>query len=45
MEAGGWAKEEVFHLIIYYFLFLSCGLNTEFEHRGVNTESCHRLLK
>ena len=29
----------------YYFLFLSYGLNTEFEHRGVNTGGCHWWLK
>ena len=25
----------------YYFLFLSYGLNTEFEHKSMNTGSCH----
>lgn len=29
----------------YYFLFISHYLNTEFEHKGVNTGGCHWRLK
>lgn len=25
----------------YYFLFLSCGLNTKFEHKSMNTGGAH----
>lgn len=32
-------------ILPYYFLFLSYGLNTEFEHRSMNTEGCHWRLK
>ncbi len=29
----------------YYILFLSYGLNTAFEHTGMNTGGCHWRLK
>ena len=32
-------------ILPYYFLFLSYGLNTEFEHRSMNTDACHYRLK
>lgn len=32
-------------ILPYYFLFLSYGLNTEFEHRGMNTGVGHWRLK
>lgn len=36
-ESLRWAKRKV---PPYYFLFLSHSLNTEFEHKGMNTEGC-----
>lgn len=33
------------NVTLLLFLFISHYLNTEFEHKGVNTGGCHRLLK